>query len=58
MAKALGANPTPIPAEIYTALQTGVVDAFGRLPTTSNPAGTTRLPASSRARTTSSPRYR
>lgn len=29
MAKALGANPTPIPAgEIYTALQTGVVDAF------------------------------
>jgi tripartite ATP-independent transporter DctP family solute receptor len=29
MAKALGANPTPIPAaEIYTALQTGVIDAF------------------------------
>jgi len=29
MAKALGANPTPIPAgEIYTALQTGVVDAI------------------------------
>jgi TRAP-type transport system periplasmic protein len=29
MARALGANPTPIPAgEIYTALQTGVVDAF------------------------------
>ena len=29
MAKSLGANPTPIPAgEIYTALQTGVVDAF------------------------------
>ena len=28
MAKALGANPTPIPAaEMYTALQTGVVDA-------------------------------
>jgi TRAP-type C4-dicarboxylate transport system substrate-binding protein len=29
MARALGANPTPIPAaEIYTALQTGVVDAI------------------------------
>jgi TRAP-type transport system periplasmic protein len=29
MAKALNANPTPIPAgEIYTALQTGVIDAF------------------------------
>ena len=29
MAKAIGANPTPIPAgEIYTALQTGVVDAI------------------------------
>lgn len=29
MAKAMGANPTPIPAgEIYTALQTGVVDAI------------------------------
>lgn len=29
MAKALSANPTPIPAgEIYTALQTGVIDAF------------------------------
>ena len=29
MAKSLGANPTPIPAgEIYTALQTGVIDAF------------------------------
>jgi len=29
MAKALGANPTPIPAgEIYTALQTGVIDAI------------------------------
>lgn len=29
MAKALGANPTPIPSgEIYTALQTGVIDAF------------------------------
>jgi tripartite ATP-independent transporter DctP family solute receptor len=29
MARALGANPTPIPAgEIYTALQTGVIDAF------------------------------
>ena len=29
MAKALGANPTPIPAgEIYTALQTGVVDGM------------------------------
>jgi TRAP-type C4-dicarboxylate transport system substrate-binding protein len=28
MARALGANPTPIPAgEIYTALQTGVIDA-------------------------------
>ena len=28
MAKAMGANPTPIPlAEVYTALQTGVVDA-------------------------------
>ncbi len=29
MAKALGANPTPIPAgEMYTALQTGVIDAI------------------------------
>ncbi len=29
MARALGANPTPIPAgEIYTALQTGVIDAI------------------------------
>src|SRR6185503_579648 len=29
MARSLGANPTPIPAgEIYTALQTGVIDAF------------------------------
>ena len=29
MARAMGANPTPIPAgEIYTALQTGVVDAI------------------------------
>jgi tripartite ATP-independent transporter DctP family solute receptor len=29
MARALGANPTPIPAgEIYTALQTGVIDGF------------------------------
>jgi tripartite ATP-independent transporter DctP family solute receptor len=29
MAKALGTNPTPIPAgEIYTALQTGVIDGF------------------------------
>src|SRR6185436_10739116 len=29
MARALGTNPTPIPtAEIYTAMQTGVVDGF------------------------------
>jgi tripartite ATP-independent transporter DctP family solute receptor len=33
MAKAIGANPTPIPAaEMYTALQTGVVDAVENPP--------------------------
>ena len=59
MARSLGANPTPIPAgEIYTALQTGVIDAFESPADFILSSKNYEARVTSRARITSSPKYR